>query len=567
LQVWFNLAWIDPLHFKERPELAKLKAKGRNFTSEDKDWLLKQQMEILASIIPAYKKAWDQKAIEISASPFYHPILPLLCDTQTARECMPGAPLPERFSYPGDAKAQIVSGLDYMEKLFGRRPNGMWPSEGSVSEKTVELIQQAGVKWMASDEKIWEQSLGKAGRNREDPGEAGQFYRSHIWEQAAKTRLFFRDQQLSDLIGFAYYGWDGQAAARDLVGRLEKKADAFGSKAADHIVPVILDGENAWEAFPADGQIFLDQLYQQLSQNPKLNCCTFSQYLEQNPEPGKMSRIFPGSWINRDFSIWIGQEEDNRAWNLLLAARQAIEHKKESIDPAVMPEITRELHIAEGSDWCWWYGGNFSSENLEDFDILFRSHLQRIYQLLNIDAPRELFSPVSLGKNVDVLINQPIDFIAPKIDGRVSDFYEWAGAGTHNIRQDGGTMHRGQSLLEVVHFGFDQENLYLRLDPHEKTDVNEILDLTINLEFLDQWAKTIPVKLNAPENEAGVKSVFGKIIEIKLPFTAIGAGPGDTISFYVAIVQNSLTVERHPIRSPIILKVPDVEFGAQNWGA
>ena len=440
LMVWFNLCWIDPLHFKERPELAKLKAKGKNFTTEDKDCLLSQQMDILRSIIPAYKKAWDQKAIEIATSPFYHPILPLLCDTQTARECMPGAPLPQRFSYPGDAQAQIASGLDYMEKLFGRRPSGMWPSEGSVSEKTVELIRQAGVKWMASDEKIWEQSLGKAGRNREDPGEAGQFYRSHIWDQADTTRLFFRDQQLSDLIGFAYYGWDGQAAARDLVGRLERKADALGSKAAAHIVPVILDGENAWEAFPQDGQIFLDQLYQQLAQSPKLNCCTFSQYLEQGPEPGKMSRIFPGSWINHDFSIWIGQEEDNRAWNLLLAARQAIDRQKDSIAPAVMPEITKELQIAEGSDWCWWYGGNFSSENLEDFDSLFRSHLQRIYQLLNLEAPRELFSPISLGKDLDVLINQPIDLIAPKIDGRVSDFYEWAGAG-HIQHQAGRRDH------------------------------------------------------------------------------------------------------------------------------
>ncbi|MBI5805040.1 hypothetical protein HZA73_03240 [candidate division TA06 bacterium] len=567
LMVWFNLCWIDPLHFKQRAELAKLKAKGKNFTLEDKDRLLDQQMDILRSIIPAYKKAWDQKSIEIATSPFYHPILPLLCDTQTARECMPGAPLPQRFSYPGDAQAQITSGLDYMEKLLGRRPSGLWPSEGSVSEKTVELIRQAGVKWMASDEKIWEQSLGKAGRNREDPGEAGQFYRSHIWDQADTTRLFFRDQQLSDLIGFAYYGWDGQAAARDLVGRLERKADALGSRAADHIVPVILDGENAWEAFPQDGQVFLDQLYQQLAQSPKLKCCTFSQYLEQDPEPGKMSRIFPGSWINHDFSIWIGQEEDNRAWNLLLAARQAIDRQKESVDPAVMPEITRELQIAEGSDWCWWYGGNFSSENLEDFDSLFRSHLQWIYQLLNVEAPRELFSPISLGKDLDILINQPIDLIVPKIDGRVSDFYEWAGAGSYNIRQDGGTMHRGQSLLEVVHFGFDQGNLYLRLDPHEKADITEIQALSINLEFQGQPVRTIQVKPGVPENGSAISSAYGKIIEIKLPFTAIEAKPGDTISFYVALVQNGLTVERHPIRSPISFKVPDGEFGANNWGA
>lgn len=567
LMVWFNLCWIDPLHFKEQPELARLKAKGKNFTPEDKDWLLKQQMDILKSIIPAYKKAWGQKAIEISASPFYHPILPLLCDTETARECMPAAPLPERFSYPADAKAQIDNGLDYMEKLFGRRPAGMWPSEGSVSEKTVELIRQAGIKWLATDEQVWEQSQGKAGRNRDNPGEAGLFYRSHLWEQADGARLFFRDQQLSDLIGFTYYGWDGQAAARDLVRRLEKKAESFGSRAGDHIVPVILDGENAWESYPADGQIFLEQLYQQLSRSPKLNCCTFSQYLEQNPEPGTMKKIFPGSWINHDFSIWIGQEEDNRAWNLLLAARQAIERKKDAVDSAVMAEITRELHIAEGSDWCWWYGGNFSSENLEGFDILYRSHLQRIYKLLNVEAPKELFSPISHGKSLDILINQPIDFISPVIDGRVSDFYEWAGSGMYNIKQDGGTMHRGQSLLETVHFGFDQDNLYLRLDPHKKADENEILGLSINLEFQGQPAKTIPVKFNDPENENGVKSVLGKIIEVMIPFTAIGAGPGETISFYVAIAQNGLTVERHPVQSPVILQAPNGEFGSRNWDA
>ncbi|MHB8157161.1 MAG: hypothetical protein ACYDEQ_07200, partial [Desulfocucumaceae bacterium] len=494
--------------------------------------------------------------------------LPLLCDTETARECMPGAPLPQRFSYPGDARDQIVNGLDYMENIFGQRPAGMWPSEGSVSEKTMELIQQAGVKWMASDEKIWEQSLGRAGRHREDPGEAGQFYRSHQWDQADKTRLFFRDQQLSDLIGFAYYSWDGQAAARDLVGRLERKADYFGNQAADHIVPIILDGENAWEAFPADGQIFLDQLYQQLSQSTKLNCCTFSQYLEQGPEPGKMSRIFPGSWINHDFSIWIGQEEDNRAWNLLLGARQAVERKKETLDPALLAEITRELHIAEGSDWCWWYGGNFTSENLADFDQLFRSHLQRIYQLLGLEAPRELFSPVSLGKSPDILISQPSDFICPVLDGRVSDFYEWAGAGAYNIRQDGGTMHRGQSLLETINFGFDKENLYLRLDPHLKTDEDEIRGLTVTLELQCRTPpQAISLKLCDTEARNGIMSVYKKIIEIRIPFSEIGAGPGEAVSFYVVLAQNGLTLERHPMQGPVNLQIPGDDFGSSNWGA
>jgi alpha-amylase/alpha-mannosidase (GH57 family) len=565
LTVWFNLVWIDPMHFQERPELAKLKAKGQNFTPEERDWLLKQQMEILAAIIPVYKKAWDQQAIEISASQFYHPILPLLCDTDIARECMPSARLPRRFQYPADAREQVTSGLDYMEKLFDRRPKGFWPSEGSVSEEAVKLIQDAGVSWLGTDEGIWEQSLGKAGRYKDDPYEAGAFYRAHKWEGAPDVRLFFRDHQLSDLIGFAYSGWDGQAAARDLVARLEQKADLLGDRAAGSIVPVMLDGENAWECYPQDGQVFLNSLYSRLAQSKKLNCCTFSQYLEQGFEPGVMKKVFPGSWINHDFHIWIGQDEDNLAWNALLAARQEIERREAELAPEVKKEVFKELFIAEGSDWCWWYGGNFSSENLEDFDILYRSHLQRIYKLLNVEAPKELFSPFSLGKPADRLVTQPIDFVSPAIDGRVSDFYEWAGAGIYDIKQDGGTMHRAQSLLETIYFGFDRENLYLRFDPHQQADRNELAGLTVKMEVLGKEPKVLSWKLDGQAGGDGILAAFDKLIEAKIPFAAIGSGPGEKFSFYIALCQNGLTMERHPMQAPIVMEIPSEDFSARNW--
>ncbi|HTY08528.1 MAG TPA: glycoside hydrolase family 57 protein, partial [Candidatus Edwardsbacteria bacterium] len=315
LQVWFTLSWVDPLHFEQRADLRELRQKGRGFTEQDKQVLLAQQAEILRSIIPAYRAAWEAGRIEVSTTPYYHPILPLLCDSDVARQCMPGAALPPRFAYPGDAAAQIARGLDYAERLLGRRPAGIWPSEGSVSEQAYDLIAAAGARWLATDEGILARSLALPVR-----ADAGQRYQAWALRGQGSPAVFFRDQQLSDLIGFSYAGWKAADAAQDMVGRLEQIASGLGAAAERHVVPIMLDGENCWEFYPGDGREFLDRLYAGLQASDRLQCCTFSDYLDRH-QPDALPRLAPGSWINGDFGIWIGQDEDNQAWTLLLRAR------------------------------------------------------------------------------------------------------------------------------------------------------------------------------------------------------------------------------------------------------
>jgi alpha-amylase/alpha-mannosidase (GH57 family) len=565
LQVWFNLSWIDPIHFNQDPELAALKSKMRDYTEEEKLRVLSKQLDIIKKIIPAYRQAWEEVNIEVSTSPYYHPILPLLCDSDSAREGLPHSPLPKRFSYPQDAAAQLTSGQHKVMELLGRKADGLWPSEGSVSSETVQLAASSGFRWMATDEAILEKSLGLALREQ-GGGSMLKAYRPYLLEGTGGPCIFFRDRILSDLIGFTYHTWEPQAAAQDFINRLEGTADKLGNEAGKHIVPVILDGENAWESYANDGHDFLNALYAGLSKSAKINCCTFSEYLDQGYDNGRLGRIFPGSWINGDFSIWIGQEEDNRAWNELMGAREEVARMAPELDQATKDLVYRELYIAEGSDWCWWYGGNFSSENLEDFDLLFRGHLQRIYELLARDVPASLLSPISRGRPAERLVSQPLNLIHPVLDGRISDFYEWSGCGSYDIKQDGGTMHRSQSLLEAVHFGFDLQNLYLRLDPHPKYDNEELAGLSVAVEPVHPPGVklTLPIRGPAPQ---GCELAFARTIEVRLPFKVFGLETGQQFSFYVSLCDNGTTIERHPINAPITVIIPNPDFDAGHWGA
>ncbi len=563
LQVWFTLGWIDLLHFELRPVLRELQEKGRGFSEQDKAILLGQQLEIIRSIIPAYRQAWEDGRIEVSTTPYYHPILPLLCDSDSARQCMPNAALPPKFAYPGDAQAQIERGIAYIEKLFGRRPAGIWPSEGSVSEAAYGLIAATGARWLATDEGILSSSLSL-------PARAGlrQRCRPYILGDAGSPSIFFRDQQLSDLIGFSYAGWKPDDAAQDMVHRLEQAASALGADAGRHIVPVILDGENCWEFYPNDGREFLERLYTRLEASAQLRCCTFSEFLDAPHETGELRRLAPGSWINRDFGIWIGQDEDNKAWQLLLSARQEIERREAALDNTTRDEVLEELYAAEGSDWCWWYGGTFSSENLADFDDLFRLHLQRIYKLLGLEIPQELYQPIARERIIEQLLQEPIDLLSPAIDGRVTSFYEWTGAGVYNVMHEGGTMHRSQSLLRTIHYGFDLQHLYVRLDGSDHLlDPVKLPELSVVLDIRKPAAMKLTVPIDGKLQQNGTAGALDQLIEVKVPFALITAEKQATIEFYVSLHSNGQELERHPVNQPIVVKIPDKSFIAKNWQA
>ena len=231
----------------------------------------------------------------------------------------------------------------------------------------------------------------------------------------------------------------------------------------DALVPIILDGENAWEYYDRNGRPFLRELYRSISEDRQMRAVTVSEALRLlAPEP--LDHIFPGSWIDANFDVWIGAEEDNQAWTQLLRARQAYDAA------AMVPEDQRrlaleELLIAEGSDWCWWYGPEHDSANRVEFDQLYRSHLANVYRFLNLTPPEELSRPILRITLPEVHV-APSGPITPVIDGEVTSYFEWIGAGIYRVDERSGSMHGKRFLVKEVHFGSDGANFYLRVDFH-----------------------------------------------------------------------------------------------------
>ena len=420
LQVWWNLAWVGE-YSRFDPPFKYYLEKQRGFTEADKSNLLKSQFDILHRIVPHHVRAVKRGQIEISASPFYHPILPLLCDTEIALENGNATKLPTiRFKHPEDADDQINSALVFCEQVFGFRPAGMWPSEGSVSDETLALMSRNKVRWTATDELILKMSLNSAGRKIKDSF-TEKYFAYDFGTGKSKTKIFFRDHTLSDMIGFVYSRWSPDDAANDFLGRLIKIRDTIkkelGEKALDFaVVPIILDGENAWEFYQSDGKDFLRTLYYRLSNETRLQTVLPSE-IKVTPE-NSLRHIVPGSWINGDFKIWIGHPEDNRAWDLLSKARTAFEESSGNKFTGTRTAAYREIKIAEGSDWCWWYGDEHNSPQSSEFDVLFRYHIGRVYELLGISPPAELDEPIK--RKTGLFYRQPAKRIAPNFTNKIA---------------------------------------------------------------------------------------------------------------------------------------------------
>ncbi|MEO0250023.1 MAG: glycoside hydrolase family 57 protein, partial [candidate division WOR-3 bacterium] len=410
LQVWFNLVWFHSRRRRTDPFLRDLVRKGRGFSEEEKLSLLAKQKEFMAQIVPLYRSLLEERRVELTTSPFYHPILPLLCDTDVAREASPDIVLPRnRFRHPEDARVQVRSALDYHRQHFGDAPSGMWPSEGAISHEVAVIAAEAGIKWIASDEEILFRSLGLPlpgthGRREFDPRI---LYRPYLFVGSEPPiTILFRDHCLSDLIGFTYARWDPKGAAQDFLDRLHqlRRRLAGYNNEGPFLVTTILDGENAWEYYPDDGADFLAFLYEGLTQGEGLETVKVNDFLQRFPPQRDLSVIAPGSWINHDFRIWIGHEEDNAAWDLLAQTRNDLVLLEERMaSRGGEPEFQdrkkawQEIYIAEGSDWCWWYGDEHSSAMDEEFDALFRKHLMNVYILTGGEIPEQLYAPL-IGK-------------------------------------------------------------------------------------------------------------------------------------------------------------------------
>jgi len=337
LQVLSQLAWFDEFCLKE-PEILALVQKGHTFNADDQRFVIAQERQLLSKILPEYKNAADAGVIEISTSPFYHPILPLLCDTNAGSISNPGLPLPQnRFHHPEDARAQLQSGLDLHQQVFGKRPQGVWPSEGSVSEEVLALAHELGVKWMATDEGVLGRSLDfhfardPAGHLPRDAAE--QLYSIYSFEKPpTEMKLFFRDHTLSDLIGFVYSGMPAKDAATHLIQNIKTSSESLIKQGKDAVVSIILDGENAWEYYPESGREFLRRFYAALQDDPEVEAITPSEAIAQQHDFRKLSSVVPGSWINANFNIWIGAPEDNKSWDYLAAARNLFSDKADAAD-------------------------------------------------------------------------------------------------------------------------------------------------------------------------------------------------------------------------------------------
>jgi alpha-amylase/alpha-mannosidase (GH57 family) len=490
---------------------------------------------------------------------------------------MPDTKLPlRRFSYPEDAEKQIRMGLDYFKELFGNRPAGMWPSEGSVSEEVLKIISKQGIQWIGTDEEILSNSLRKGFRDA--PGnviEPETLYKPYIFEDVS---IVFRDHQLSDLIGFVYSGWDSKRAAEDLISRL-LHAQASVPKDRPHLLTIILDGENAWEHYRNDGHDFLRYLYEGISQEERLRTITVSEYLNEHGRGEPLSRLHSGSWINANFRVWIGHDEDNRAWDYLTETREDLEVFQKLNPSKDLAEAWKSIYVAEGSDWNWWYGDEHTTETQHDFDELFRFNLVKVYKEMGKEVPQHLFVPIPREDRSIAPVITIKGFIEPKIDGLVTSYYEWYQGAYIDVKKTGGSMHRAESILSRLFYGFNKDNFFLRIDtaiPFSEFPV----DAKISILILKPSSYKIIIPFNPPPSKAEIFQKDGEvwrktkeitdfaiqdIFEIKIPFSMVKANERDEINIYVCVIKNGEEVERCPWRGFVSFTVPTPDFEAMMW--
>ncbi len=563
LQVLFNLVWFGYGAKHDHPEIEEWLRKGAGFSEEDKAGVMALQLSVLKELIPNYRTLAENGQIEISASPYYHPILPLLISSSIGSRPRPGIALPEEFSWPNDAKEQVLMALDRHEKLLGIRPRGMWPSEGSVCPELMDILAAAGLDWTATDQGILDESIGGAGNM------------THPWQVTTghgDLRIIFRQRALSDRIGFLYSRYNGTEAAKDLLSGIEATA-GVGSGSHPPIIPIILDGENPWESYPDGGYLFLRSFFERLDNHPHLETQSIWEGIRDLPA-SPIHSLASGSWINHDFNIWIGHPEDNAGWNYLSRTRKFLsdaeasgKHSHETLLQAKM-----EMFASEGSDWFWWYGDDFQSLQAYEFDRLFRTHQQNVYRILGEDIPVYLTEPIR-SREHDFAINLPTDFISPTIDGRVTHFYEWTGAGSFDPQKTQGSMFLSGAPIRKIFYGFDQINFYLRVefDPEILSGNIDQMALVVrihnNVEFewkLPLLASPLDVPARVGQS-APMLWACQKMGEGALSLAAAKFSPGERLHLICELWDGERLLDQCPRGRSVPIHVPDDQFDQSIW--
>jgi alpha-amylase/alpha-mannosidase (GH57 family) len=584
LQVWFNLTWVHPLAVEQDDCLRELRDKGRNYTEDDKAALLAKHFDILRRVLPLHKKLAERGQIELTTTPFYHPILPLLFDKKLAREAMPDVKLPQYSGgYPEDAAVHVRRAVEFHRQLFGQAPQGMWPAEGSVCQEMIPLLAQHGVRWIATDEEILTASTqGAVGRDsRGHVREPAALYKPYkVREGDAELGIVFRDHALSDLIGFHYQRSDPNVAAENFLGSLHGIGQAIPDN-GPALVSVILDGENCWEHYPGGGVEFLRALYHCCTHTPGVRTVRVGDHLAAHPPRDTLPHLFAGSWISHNFAIWVGHEEDNAGWDALHRAREHLKcaERRPSVDRSALDRAWNEIYIAEGSDWFWWFGDDHSSAQDALFDYLFRKHLQNVYLLLGDAPPLELARPISRRAR-RVHYTQPRAFLKVNVDGR-STFFEWLSAGHYTCQNERGTMAQATpGPLRDVYFGFDLSTLFIRVDC-ERAARFALADCELlRVGFVEpagfelcvanpgraaQQAVLLKRFAEVPGSAGRVACAVDQIVEIAIPFDLLGVAVDEPLHFFVDVVQDGQSRDRAPRESTLGLTRPAPHFEQIMW--
>lgn len=581
LMALFNLAWIDPSFKTSNSELKKLVKKGKNYTLEDRIAIIQIQRDIIKKIIPTIRKLIEKNKIEITTSPYYHPILPILLDYKNIKKNSSPANDLQDLKTDLDAKMQTKMALDRIEEVFGKRPRGVWPSEQCVSAKTLEMLSSLGVEWSLSDEGILANSINFEFEHDfkgyiKEPYHLLKTYKYKT--STSDLKMVFRESTIPNLIGFEYQNHNPIATANDLYDRIKVlQSKILSSPDNEHLLTIALDGENCWENYLEDGASFLKTLYTLITEDDSLETVLLSDYLEKTKEDKLLPKIASGSWINRNFKLWIDEPVKDIAWTYLKRVRQDFANfvKREPLNPNI--ELARrELFICEGSDWFWWYGEPNDSGRDNIFDFLFRTHLKNVYRYLDLDTPKYLDDPLS-----DISTSKPSKYpkslITPNINGKnvVDEDDEWNNAGYIEIPD--GPVLRESKLFDKIRFGNDQNNFYLKfhLNKYIKENlklskrtyqmyiytrkashrqdlspvrlINKTKNITpVSMEKfhneiqiairnnklqLLRIIKAIPGDMWVLEMSKSIEAVYDEVLDLKIPFDILGIKSGETLEF------------------------------------
>ncbi len=600
LMALFNLVWIDPVHFEKYPKLNDLWEKQTGYTREDRIEILEIQKQIIKEIIPAYKKYIQQGRIELTTSPYYHTILPILIDLKASvKSVMTTEGLPASLDMAGDAKEQIKMALDRIEEVFGVRPKGMWPPELCLGPKTLNLLADEGIKWTISDEGVLSNSIGfdfirDFKGNLNDPYHLLKVY--NYKTKDSEIDVIFRDRSIPNLINFEYAGINPEMAGGDLYDKIKViQNKLLISPDESHLLTIASDCENCWENYQNDGRDFLEKIYSLICEDETLETVLISDYIEHDRHKKTLKKIYSGSWIDKTFQYWIGDPEKNKAWAYLKSAKDTFEkYSKKCKDNEKVELAHRELLIAEGSDWFWWYGEPNNSGQDFVFDYMFRERLKNIYLFLDLEYPEYLNQTIITS--MEVPFKHPKRSISPSVDGFQKSADEWYNSGSISMLD--GPVYRENKIVDKINFGCDSENIYFRLhinkgsseitfmdrinqfyiyirnalcardrafirlisktdNPYpvltEKFEHELTLTLVQDTLYPPRLATVLHPNMWTLDNPEGIKVVYNDVIDVCIPFEKIGVQTGESVEFFMANTDSG--VKNTAIPQEILLRM------------